>query len=936
MIVSKPRAGSFRRGLLACCAAAALAVGTPGLAQTAAGTVAAQPVSFAIESQPLETALTTFARVADVQVLYAPALVRGKTAGRAVGVLTPAEALRQILGGTGLSASVVGQRTFSLAPSSMASDDTATLEEIVVIGYRAQNEQAIAAKRENDTIGDFLAADDIGSQPDYNIADAIRRVPGVQTVFDEDEGKFVSIRGLNPSYTLGALDGATLATSEQRNRQLNLEAIPSGAIRQVAVTKARTPDVDGNAIGGTLNLVTRSPFDAGGFYLAGVAETGWSTDTDVPGEGFGRDYDDAPNWRLDATMSNRFGDRGQFGVLVGINYLQRNRDQQRLRPQAVPAGATDTPTPVSSLGTTDLLWSSYPNTIERYGGIVKLEWAPMASMRTGVSLVHYRQDDNELRHSQRLRNGTGSSASFVRFDNFPIEKPTTVGQAFLTWDIDEDQRFSARASYSEAQFLQQANYVRFNLQAPAAAFDLSLRGGVPTATNLDPRLLDPANYALESNSFAFNEGDSNDYVRQLTFDYGYNTEGGDQGWGLGFGLSVRGITRDNDYNNWTWTYSGAPLLLSQFVTQTDYTPIYATFTQMFVDYEAFDAFFNQNASLFTGGRRESVSEKFDWTFEENVTAFYGLVRHAGPRHRLIFGGRFEDTQTTVERSRTEGSVLTRVTREGQYDNFLPSVTLSYDITDSLRLRAAAFRAVGRPNPSQLASVETINQTTGAINRGNPDLEARKGDSYEAAVEYYLPGDAGVFSVGVFRKEIENEIVTRLTPAAGPNGEDITQPVNVTSAEISGLELNAIVNELPLPGFLSNFGISSNATFIDGGFDTGGARGVVDFLEGQADTLFNFALFYEDGPFRARAAYAYVGEAKTSVSTTDASGLSDRYDRSTSTLDLQARFMIDDRVELIGEVRNATNEDKVNYTGADVYRDVSKYGRQFWFGATFGF
>jgi TonB-dependent receptor len=260
----------------------------------------------------------------------------------------------------------------------------------------------------------------------------------------------------------------------------------------------------------------------------------------------------------------------------------------------------------------------------------------------------------------------------------------------------------------------------------------------------------------------------------------------------------------------------------------------------------------------------------------------------------------------------------------------------YDFTDSLRLRAGASRAVGRPNPSQLASGETVNQTTGAINRGNPELIAREGDSYEASLEYYMPGNTGVFSVGVFRKDIKNEIVTRLTVAGGPNGEDITQPVNATEAEVQGLELNAVINNLPLPGFLSNFGVSANASFIDGSFDTGGVRGTVDVLQGQADVLGNLAVFYEQGPFRARAAYSYVGEAFTNVSATDLTGTTDRYDAALGTIDLQARYTINDRFEIIGEVRNATNEEKINYTGNDIYRDVSFYGRQFWIGTTFKF
>lgn len=830
---------------------------------------------------------------------------------------------------------VAGQ---AFAQSAAADQNATDVEEIVVVGYRAQNAQAILARRQDDRIADYLAADDIGSQPDYNISDAIRRLPGVQTVFDEDEGKFVAIRGLNPSYTLGSFDGATLATSERSNRQLNMEAIPSGAIRQVVVTKSRTPDVDGNAIGGTLNLITRSPFDSSGFYLAGTAEFGTSSDTVVPGEGFGRDYDDAPNWRFDATMSQRFGSSSEFGVLFGVNYLQRNRDQQRLLPQQVQPSISGTPTPVgtpaAAASQTDLLWSTYPNTIERLGGILKLEWEPMTGLRTGVSFVHYVQHDNELRHSQRLRNGTAGNASFIRFNDFPLEKPTTVAQYFLDWAPDEDQTLAFRASYSEAQFLEPSNQLQFNLTGPAATFDLALQGRVPVATNLDPQLSNPASYTLLGNAFTPYEDDSDEYVREVAFDYGRNTDRGDQGLGIGLGAKVREIVRDNDSTTWNWVYTGAPLSLSQFAVQTDYRPPFGSFNQIFIDFDAFTAFFNSNRASFTGGRNEN--RQADWLFEEDVTALYGLVRHAGSRHTLILGGRYEDTETSVERNRTQGTAQSRVTRDGQYDHFLPSITVLYDLTDSLRLRAGAARAVGRPNPSQLASGETVNQTTGAINRGNPDLLAREGDSYEASLEYYMPGNTGVFSVGVFRKEIKNEIVTRLTVAGGPNGEDVTQPVNATRADVQGIELNAVINNLPLPGWLSNFGVSANASFIDGSFDTGGPRGTVDVLQGQADTLANLALFYEQGPFRARAAYAYVGEAFTNVSATDLTGVTDRYDAALGTLDLQARYTINDRFELIGEVRNATNEEKINYTGNDIYRDVSFYGRQFWIGTTFGF
>ena len=73
-----------------------------------------------------------------------------------------------------------------------------------------------------------------------------------------------------------------------------------------------------------------------------------------------------------------------------------------------------------------------------------------------------------------------------------------------------------------------------------------------------------------------------------------------------------------------------------------------------------------------------------------------------------------------------------------------------------------------------------------------------------------------------------------------------------------------------------------------------------------------------------------------MSATDLASITDRYDAALGTIDLQARYTINDRVELIGEIRNATNQEKINYTGNDIDRDVSFYGRQFWIGTTFGF
>ena len=829
-----------------------------------------------------------------------------------------------------LNAARLGASAIAMAllPAATAAAQETTEETVVVIGYRAQNERSIEAKREDERVAEYLTSDDIGQQPDYNIADSFRRLPGVQTVFDEDEGRYVSIRGLNPSYTLGSLDGATLATAERGNRQLNMEAIPSTAVRGVTVIKSRTPDIDGNAIGGTVNLITRSAFDHAGIYAAGNFFIGTSDSQDIPGEGYNRDSDDGLNYRFDGTFSTTFGPDDAFGFLISANYSQKRRDQERLLPQSVPADISDTPVPANTLsGGTDLLWSSYPNSVDRYGVTLKFEYEPSDNLHAGVMTTFFQQDDNELRNTQRLHS-TSVTNNFVRFNDYPIEKPLFVAQGFVDWAINDDSRLEARYSYSEATFSEPSNELYFALSDTPASFDVALQGGVPIATNLDPRISDPTAYSF--NGYRPYEDDSDEYVQEAQIDYGFNTDPGDYGWGFGAGVKYREITRDNDRTQTIYSaYTGGDLTLDQFMfAGRTYQPIFANYTQFFVDFASFENFFRTNQADFTVDQQNTDRQTIgsDWVVEERVSALYALARHAGPRHTLIVGGRWEQTETDVNRisrsSVNNADVYTPTSQSGDYDNFLPSITLRYNLTEDLILRAAAASAVGRPNLSSLGGSETV-ADDGTISRGNANLQAREGDTIEASLEYYFPGNAGVASVGVFYKDIENEIVTNTTQEMIDGAlTDVNQPVNSDGASVTGLELSYVDNNLEfLPGLLSNLGVSLNATFLDGETDD------QDYLQGQADFLANAALFYEQGTFRARATYAFIDEVNTSSS---------RRDGASRQLDLQARYGFNDHLEIIGEVRNAGNSNKVNYSGPnyEYVRDISFYGRQFWIGAAY--
>jgi TonB-dependent receptor len=226
----------------------------------------------------------------------------------------------------------------------------------------------------------------------------------------------------------------------------------------------------------------------------------------------------------------------------------------------------------------------------------------------------------------------------------------------------------------------------------------------------------------------------------------------------------------------------------------------------------------------------------------------------------------------------------------------------------------------------------------SISRPNFALQPRRADSYEASLEYYMPDNMGIVALAVFHKKISNEIYTFSSIETIDGVErNVSQPRNAEDAKVTGFEANVIVNKFSfLPGFLGNFGASGNITLLDGSITIrdNTTRRPLDRLPGQAKFLANAALFYEQGPVRARLSYAYVGPHFTSVNASNPAA--DRTNAATNNFDFQARIRATRQIEIIGEVRNLTNQRSLNLTGPnqDITRDVSYFGRQFWIGAAF--
>ena len=254
MIVSKPRRSAIRRSLLACCAFTALCAGSPALAQSVS-----QPVAFSIESQSLETALTRFASTADVQVLFSPDFVRGKRANPVTGLLPPAEALRQLLQGSGLIATQVGARTFSLSAGTARTSDATSLEDVIVTAQKREERIQDVPLAVTVVDGDDAARRGINS-----VVGLVDEVPGVSInyAFGGTNYGLISIRGIggaddykpngNPSVALH-VDGVY----QTSNAYLGM---PLFDLERVEILKGPQGTLYGrNTTAGVINVITQGP-----------------------------------------------------------------------------------------------------------------------------------------------------------------------------------------------------------------------------------------------------------------------------------------------------------------------------------------------------------------------------------------------------------------------------------------------------------------------------------------------------------------------------------------------------------------------------------------------------------------------------------------------------------------------------------------------------
>ena len=190
-------------------------------------------------------------------------------------------------------------------------------EELTV---RAGTALARDEKRASENIIDVVSADGVGRFPDANAAEALRRVPGVSLEIDQGEGRFVVVRGMDSTLNNVTINGQTIGTpAEFGTRGVSMDSVPADLISRLEVSKAIRPDMDANAIGGAINIATVGAFDRPEGFFSGTIRTGYN------------DMSGRSPFSANASYGRMFGERQQWGVVIGGSYSQRRFDSELYR-----------------------------------------------------------------------------------------------------------------------------------------------------------------------------------------------------------------------------------------------------------------------------------------------------------------------------------------------------------------------------------------------------------------------------------------------------------------------------------------------------------------------------------------------------------------------------------------------------------------------------
>ena len=737
--------------------------------------------------------------------------------------------------------------------------------DIVVYGLREGQAKALNQQKSADNIMNVIAKEQMQRFPDLNAAEVLQRVPAIAIERDQGEGRYVLVRGTEARLNAISVNGERIASPEDEERFVGLDVISTNQIASIEVTKALTPDMDPDAIGGSVNLVTKSAFDYDRrTFNANV------------GGGYG-DLKGDPLWIGEFSFSDLAGEDKKFGYTISANIYDSNRGSANNEMNW--EDAEDTSGVNIPFALQDLELRDYTVERFRYGVSANAEYRPSIGNRYFISAMFNQRDDTEQR--QRLTIKPGDFVSATESIEGEVErelKDRTETQMIYNFTGGGENHFDAfdmnyTVAYSFAEE-KKPEEIDPNFVMDADA-DISLNLSDTDKpqyqiTNLEAGFeMDPANFVLDEISYENNKNSNSDMMGALNFVFPYSLAGYPAELKFGGKVHMRNKTRKDNVWTYSWDTDGENILMSEYYYAGNNTGEfqngdYKEFGPLVDSDKSRDFFWaNKDKAGKLKGEEDYVSKYgANYNVDETVTGLYAMTTHNIGDLMVLAGLRYEMSQFDYEAYELffdadgEYDTHNEVTGKGDENHVLPNLQLKYAVAPNTNLRAAFTSSIARPNFYDRVPYYIQNPDDEEIFKGNPDLKSTTSANFDIFAETYFSG-LGVLSGGFFYKDLQN-IIYLQTKDITLDGDDYDeiQKVNGKDAWLYGVEVNWNQQLTFLPGFWNGFGLYANYTWTQS--ETKANDGRMLTLPGQSENVANFAVSYEKYGFAGRFSVNYHG------------------------------------------------------------------------------
>lgn len=744
---------------------------------------------------------------------------------------------------------------------------------LVTAGSASAQVQAVNEERAADNIMQVMPQKIITSLPSANLGNALGRLPGVSLQRNEGEDQYVQIRGTEPRLTNTTVNGLNLPTIDPGVREFDFSVLPAGIVDSVQVSKTLQANMDGDGIGGSINVITKTASDKPTYEFTAMG-------------GYTPIENGRGNTNEFGTWGRRFGPGKKLGVVLGGQYTFEGTGINDMEP--TPDIATlSNGQQVGWFDAQDLRTYIFHRPRWGVGGTIDYRVKPGHTIFFRYLYSHYFD--------------SGDKTVYTLYDNTPGVQLLVPGNTGCTGTPTANGTTTGPCNTPPSFYNQREGAEAYTgslqLSSTHALENVWYSWGISVGTGyFGGEPFDTGHFSNISTASAcrFDQGSTTDYhlpqwssacFAEINSPQDYVFTGTRRGLGhsqqvniglqgssgfswrfgnnidnLQYGAKFRSMHQyANTYNLNAVAKTGVSM--TNFPDQLKYNNYYnGSYKDGYnVFYGPVADYVQQHPTDFTYNNDKGVDGS-DFGIVEHIPAFYVMNSIDFTNQvRFVAGLRAEITTDNIHNLSFDANGNASPNHfNASYVDLLPSASVRLPAGANSYVRFVYARGISRPEESQLAQPISWSQNGNGSYKyqatlGNANLKAEIGDDIDVLYEHYFK-TFGVLSAGYFYKRLGLPIVTTqhpvvgFQPPGGPLGTYlVTQPINAGSGWLSGIELQYWQHYTNLPGLLGGLGLKANYSYINSA-----ARGIPNRSDNprlldDSPNIFNIEPTYNRGP-----------------------------------------------------------------------------------------